>query len=34
MNGWARRPLGAETFEEARVYASLALPGARRPPRR
>ena len=25
MNGWARRPHGVPTFEEARVYAALAL---------
>jgi len=34
MNGWARRPRGVPTFEEARAYRELALPGGRRPPRR
>lgn len=27
MNGWARRPRGVPTFEEAGAYPSLALPG-------
>ena len=30
MNGWARRPQGVPTFEEARVYTDLALRPARR----
>ena len=30
MNGWARRPTDVPSFEEARVYAALALRPERR----
>ncbi len=29
MNGWARRPQGVPTFEEAQAYRVLVLPGGR-----
>jgi hypothetical protein len=34
MNGWARRPRGVPTFDEAGVYPTLALDGPRRRARR